>query len=798
VNVSRRWLERFLRRPLDARDISARLAAQGAAVDVIEPLNAGLGDIRIALVEEVRQHPNADRLRVCTVNDGGAERHQVVCGASNVVAGRKYPFAPVGAWVPVGKGGAPMRIEKAKLRGETSEGMLCSARELGVGADADGLWELDTGAAPGTPLLEALPLDDDRIVVDVTPNRPDLLGHKGIARELAASLNVPYRLPQLGDAVLPPDVPPVQRAASVRETVTGPLRVAIDDPEGCARFHAAVVRGVKVGPSPAWLRQPLEAVGVRSINNIVDATNYVMLELGQPMHAYDLATLKGPGLVARRARAGEKLVTLDGVERTLDGATTVIADAARVVGIGGIMGGHDTEVRDGTTDIALEAAWFEPSRIRQTRRALGLSTEASYRFERGVDRWNAAEAMRRCIEIILLTAGGVLDGSPVDLHPVVANPPRIFLRLARVKQVLGLDLGQHEVERCLVAIGATVVAKPDDARLAVDVPGWRPDLTTEIDLVEEVARMHGYDRVPTELRPFRPGTLPDAPAVAVKERIRHGLVAEGLSEVVSLPFTAADGEESVGLLNPLADTGASLRRRLLPTLVRHAERNWNNHVRDVRLFEIGTVFERAETGRRPVERLRLGLVVTGAREPGHWTSDSVPDVDGWDLKGLAEVAGALAHPGATWHVEGDHFMARVKDGRTVGWAGRLEADTPPWGGALFGVEIDVTEGARAPVRVEPLPTTPAIERDLSLVVPDGVAAAAVAQVIRESAGDLLEAVRVTAEFRGAALGEGRRSVTFRLTYRAPDRTLRDADVDASETRVLGALERELGLARRGA
>jgi phenylalanyl-tRNA synthetase beta chain len=798
VNVSRRWLERFLRRGLDAEDISTRLAAQGAAVDVIEPLNAGLGDIRVALVEEVRQHPNADRLRVCTVNDGSAERRQVVCGAPNVTAGRKYPFAPVGATVPVGKGGAPMRIEKAKLRGELSEGMLCSARELGVGVDADGLWELDTDAAPGTLLLEALPLDDDRIVVDVTPNRPDLLGHKGIARELAASLNVPYRLPRLGSGALAPDVPPVQRAASVREAVAGPLRVAIDDPEGCARFHAAVVRGVKVGPSPAWLRQPLEAVGVRSINNIVDATNYVMLELGQPMHAYDLATLKGPALVARRARAGEKLVTLDGVERTLDGETTVIADAARVVGIGGIMGGHDTEVRDGTTDLALEAAWFEPSRIRRARRALGLSTEASYRFERGVDRWNAAEAMRRCLEVILLTAGGTIEGSPVDLHPVVANPPRIFLRLARVKQVLGLELGLHEVERCLVAIGATVVAKPDDGRLAVDVPGWRPDLTTEIDLVEEVARMHGYDRVPTELRPFRVGTLPDAPAFGVKGRIRSGLVAEGLSEVVSLPFTAADGEASVTLLNPLADTGASLRGRLLPTLVRHAERNWNNHVRDVRLFELGTVFERAEPGRRPVEQLRLGLVVTGAREPGHWAAEGAPDVDLWDLKGLAEVAGALAHPGASWHVEGDHFMARVKDGRTVGWAGRLAADTPPWGGALFGVEIDVVDGARAPVRVEPLPTTPAVERDLSLVVPDGVACAAAAQVIRAAAGDLLETVRVIAEFRGPALGEGRRSVTFRLTFRAPDRTLRDADVDASETRILGALERELGLSRRGA
>ena len=798
MNVSRRWLERFLRQKLDAQDISTRLAAQGAAVDVIEPLNAGLGDIRVALVEEVRQHPNADRLRVCTVNDGGAERRQVVCGAPNVTAGRKYPFAPVGATVPVGKGGTPMRIEKAKLRGELSEGMLCSARELGVGVDADGLWELDTEAAPGTLLLEALPLDDDRIVVDVTPNRPDLLGHKGIARELAASLNVPYRLPQLGGAALAPDVPAIQRATGVRETVTGPLRVAIDDPEGCARFHAAVVRGVKVGPSPAWLRQPLEAVGVRSINNIVDATNYVMLELGQPMHAYDLATLKGPALVARRAAPGEKLVTLDGVERTLDADTTVIADAARLVGIGGIMGGAETEVRDTTTDLALEAAWFEPARVRRARRALGLSTEASYRFERGVDRWNATEAMRRCIEIILLTAGGTVDGTPIDLHPVVGNPPRIFLRLARVKQVLGLDLGQHEVERCLVAIGATVVAKPDDARLAVDVPGWRPDLTTEIDLVEEVARMHGYDRVPTELRPFRVGTLPDAPAVAVKAHIRQGLVAEGLAEVVSLPFTAVDGNTSVPLLNPLADTGATLRRRLLPTLVRHAERNWNNHVRDVRLFEVGTVFERGAPGKRPVEQLRLGLVVTGAREPGHWGSDAAPDVEVWDLKGLAAVAGALAHPGATWHVEGDHFMARVKDGRTVGWAGRLDADTPPWGGALFGVEIDVTDGERPPVRVVPLPTTPAVERDLSLVVPDGVASSAVAGVIRQAAGSLLEAVRVTAEFRGAAVGEGRRSVTFRLTFRAPDRTLRDADVDAIETGVLGALERELGLARRGA
>ncbi len=466
---------------------------------------------------------------------------------------------------------------------------------------------------PGTRLLDAIPLDDERIVVDVTPNRPDLLGHKGIARELSASFGVPFRLPSLGGTTLAPDVPPITRATGVREAVTGPLRVAIDDPEGCARFHAAVIRGVTVGPSPAWLRQPLEAVGIRSINNVVDATNYVLQELGQPMHAYDLATLQGPALVARRARPGEKVVTLDGVERSLDGDMTVIADAARVIGIGGIMGGAETEVRAVTTDLALECAWFEPARIRRARRTLGLSTEASYRFERGADRWNGGEALRRCIEIILLTAGGVVEGAPVDLHPVVANPPRIFLRMARLKQVLGLDLGQAEVERCLVAIGCTVVAKPDDGRLAVDVPGWRPDLTTEIDLVEEVARIHGYDNVPTELRPFRVGSLPDAPEASIKQRIREGLVAEGLFEVVSLPFTAADSAGSVALLNPLADTGAHLRRRLLPTLVRLAERNWNNQVRDVRLFEVGTVFEPAPAGARPVERLRVGA--RGDRRP---------------------------------------------------------------------------------------------------------------------------------------------------------------------------------------
>lgn len=797
MKVSRRWLEGFLRRPLHAPDIGQRLARLGAPPDAIEAVHPGLEGIVVALVESVRPHPNADRLRVCTVFDGSDVRKNVVCGASNVTTGRKYPFAPVGVSVPVGKGGSPMKIERAKLRGELSEGMLCSARELGVGQDHEGIWELDTEALPGTPLLEALPLADERLVLDVGPNRPDLLGHKGVARELAASFQVPFRLPPL-PGMMSADIPRFRTVTGVREGTTGGVRIAIEDLDGCARFHAAVIRGVRIAPSPEWLRRPLEAIGVRSINNVVDATNYVMLELGQPMHAYDLATLRGPAVIARDARPAETLVTLDGVNRTLAPGMTVIADAARAVGVGGVMGGSETEVREGTTDLVLECAWFTPARVRRARRTLGLPTEASHRFERGVDRWNGAEATRRCIEIVLATAGGSLADVPLDLHPEPAHPPRIFLRLARVEQVLGVRLDLHEIERCLVAIGATVVAKPEDGRLAVDVPGWRPDLEDEIDLIEEIARIHGYDRLPDDLRPFRVGELKDASETSAAERVRRGLVNQGLYELVSLPFGPPDpdGAPTVQLLNPVADSGAHLRRRILPSLVRATEQNWNVHVRDVRLFEIATVFEPAQAGHRPGERLSAAVVMTGAREPAHWSQDRRVDVERWDIKGVAEVLADLAYPGVSWHVEGESWVARDVTGRAVGWAGELQGDAPPWAAPLFGVEIDVLVAHPPPVALKPLPVTPASARDLSLVVPDGVAAARVDLVIRSAAGPLLESVHVVSEFRGASVGEGARSLTFRLVFRAPDRTLRDEEVDAAEQAVLDALSRDLGITRR--
>src|SRR5688572_19830084 len=663
MNVSLRWLEDFLRRRLDVKDVTERLAMLGAPVDAVEPLHAGLEDILIGLVEEVRPHPNADRLRLCTVNDGSPERRNVVCGAANVEAGRKYPFAPVGATLPGG-----LHIEKRKLRGELSEGMLCSARELGLGQNGDGIWELGTDAAPGSRLLEALPIADHRLVVDVGPNRPDLLGHKGIARELSASYGAPFRLPVIpGSPTI--DVPPVRRVGNSGDA--GAVRTATEDVEGCPRLLAAVLRGVKVGPSPEWLSRRLEAAGVRAINNVVDATNYVMLELNQPMHAYDIARLRGPSVIARRAVSGETVVTLDGVERKLTPEMTVIADEAGAIGVAGVMGGAATEVTADTADVFLECAYFTPAGIRRTRRALGLSTEASYRFERGIDRWGGVEALRRCIEIIGSTAGGELAQAPIDVGPGPGNPPRIFLRPARVTQLLGVELPWQSLENYLVAIGATVVSKPEDGRIAVEAPSWRPDLLRAVDLIEEIARLHGYEKFPAELRPFRPGTLPDAAIERTTSELRQGLMQQGLFEVSPLPTAPADGPESVRLLNPLSSADGYLRRRLLPGLVRLVEGNWAHHVVNVRLFEIGTVFSAAPAGERPREERHVAAVLTGHREPAHWSGTGRDRIDIWDLKGQFEAAVALAVPGGAVQVEGSEWIARDREGRTTGRAGLI-------------------------------------------------------------------------------------------------------------------------------
>jgi phenylalanyl-tRNA synthetase beta chain len=796
MNASLRWLEAFLRRPLDPQDVAERLAMLGAPVDSIEPVNPGLEGVVVARVLEVSAHPNPKftKVRMTQVDDGTGEPKPVACGAPNVTAGRLYPFARVGTTLPGGKSG-PLTIGERAIGGVTSYGMLCSPAELKLSEDSEGIWELDTDAAPGTPLLEALPLADFRLEVDVTPNRPDLLGHKGIARELSASYKTPFRLPIIpGTEAI--DVPPSRRSAV--SGVTGGVTITIEDPDSCPRFHGALIRGVKVGPSPEWLRHRLESVGVRSINNVVDATNYVMFELNQPMHAYDVATLRGATLVVRRGRAGERLVTLDDVERELTTEMIAIADAEGVIGLAGVMGGAATEVSGDTRDLLLEGAYWNPPRIRSTRRGLGMSTEASYRFERGIDRWAGGDAMRRCIQIVLATAGGELADPPLDLWPEPSHPPRIFLRPSRVAQVLGVEIPWALIEQYLVAIGATVVSKPDDGRIAVDVPGWRPDLVREIDLIEEIARHHGYDAFPSDLRPFRLGALRDAPGERVASSVRRGMVEQGFFEVSRLPLGPADGEESVRLAKPLSADNAWLRRRLLPGLVRLVEANWANHVTDVRLFEIGTAFAAGGPGRRPHEERRVAAVLTGRREPGHWAGTDDAAFDLWDLKGRFEAAVALAIPGGEIQVEGDAWVVRDRGGRIVGEAAPLSADAPPWAAPLYGFELLVDPSPRRPPRFTPLPTTPAVDRVLALLLPEGVAAASVEALLRRAGGPLLERVAVESDYRGPELPPATRSVAFRLTFREPDRTLRDAEVDAVETRMLVALAAELGVRRRDA
>jgi len=817
--VSRRWLEALLGQPLDARDAAERLTVHAAAVDAVVPLHQELGDVLIARVLEVKKHPDADRLSLCLVDaGGGAQPVEVVCGAPNVQAGKIYPYAPVGAVLPGG-----LKLERKKIRGVESNGMLLSAKELGLGADHSGILELDTAAPPGARFIDAVGIGDHQIVIDVPANRPDLLCHKGVARELGASLGAPVKLPSIPGArersaatAAEGGVPAGRSRASRPSGAAGPsgrvtsgvvdgVEVRLEDAEGAPRYMIAVIRGVKVGPSPAWVVERLTAVGQRPINNVVDATNYILFELNQPLHAFDLARLRGPAVVVRRARPGEKIVTLDCMTRTLTADMTAICDAERPTIIAGVMGSAESEVSADTRDVVLECAYFQPTRIRRTRRALGLSSESSYRFERGIDMLAMPDAVRRAIELIRAVAGGEQREPVLDLWAEPQQERTIFLRPERVIHLLGTAIERVEVERLLNSVGFFVA--PKDARLAVQIPGWRPDVTREVDLIEEVARLKGYDAFPDELRPYRPGTVPDAPEEQARARVRERLVRGGLLEARTIPLGPPDGPEAVPIRNPLSADEAHLRRRLLPGLIRRVEFNWANRNRDVRLFEVGTVFhatsgERgARSGSVPEEWTSVAGVLTGARRPPHWSEGAkVPDMDIWDLKYHFELAVSVAAPACEVRpaTGGAPGWEAVQPGSSevVGWSGPLEADVPAWAAPLYGFEVRLSVVERLPVAYRPLPMQPPVERDLALVLPPDVTAESVGGVLRRAMAPLLERLQVFDEYRGPGIPTGYRSVAWHCTFRDPVRTLREADVDALQKRALAALEDELGVRRR--
>lgn len=829
MKASYRWLDDVLGGSgLSAEAMAERLALRGAPVEGLERPGESLADVVVGRVITAGPHPNADRLSLCTV-DGGAGVMQVVCGAPNVRAGAWYPFAPVGAVLP-----GDFKIKKAKIRGEVSEGMLCSAKELRLGSDHAGILELHGHFEPGQPLVQALGLDDVTLEVEITANRGDLLSHVGLARELADSGSDGPRLPLI------PGGSPVELeyATGFPRIEDAGVSVEIRDADLCPRYLGAVVRGVRVGPSPAWLQARLRGAGARPITNVVDATNYVMLELGQPLHAFDLDRLAGSEIVVRRPAEGERtFVTLDDEERRIGRDMLMICDRDAPVAIAGVMGGRDSEVTEATADVLIECAWFEPKSIRATRRALNMSTDASYRFERGIDPEGMRAALERCVTLVLAVAGGSAAGTVLDCAARTYEPETVALRLSRIAHVLGVSFTAERVRALLSPLGFEVGAEADGT-VPVRVPGFRSlDVRREIDLIEEVARTHGYDAFPADLGPYRPGSVPDHPLFALEDELRAALAARGLLEAQTPAFVPA-GEGDVEVSNPLATTEPFVRRTLLPSLVRRVEHNLARGNRDVRLFELGTSFRKAASGEPPEERPHLAVVMTGRRRPPHW-SEPDQELDVYDLTGMVEdVVGRayrgravvepdpdgsdLIEPGSGLRVrvsgpEGDgprgtgpaavSERARPEgaDGTntaaTVGRAGRMRAgrvDVPAWAGEVWGFELTLPEPPLPrPVPVhEPLPAFPASERDLALLVPDGVRAGDVMRVVRGSAGPYLEHVEVFDLYRGPGVPDGTRSIGHRLRFRARDRTLQDAEIDAAVATVLKSLGEELGVQPR--
>lgn len=584
----------------------------------------------------------------------------------------------------------------------------------------------------------------------------------------------------------------------------------LEDTEGCARYAGAVITGVRIGPSPRWLAQRIEAAGSRSINNVVDVTNYMLLGFGQPMHAFDLNRIARSTIVVRKTRGEELIKTLDGVDRTLRPGDLVIGDAERAQAIAGIIGGSGSEVSEETTEIFLEVAAFNPARIRATRRALEISTDASYRFERGVDVDAIPGLIDYAVRLMLSVTGGIPQGSPIDLYPLPKRPAPISLKMNRASRILGEPVETGEVERNLRSVGFRIALEAKDV-LKVSPPSWRHDVRADVDLVEEIARLRGYDSFSSELRPFRASAVPDAPMVAVTRRVRETLIAAGLLEVRPMPFVAERKDATVRVTNPLAEDEAFLRGNLLTTLAARAEHNLHRMQGDVRLFEIGTAFFATEEMQRapgpkkaalPREEMHVAALVMGQRSPTHFTDPSPDSYDEWDIKHLSEIVAAAAFPGASVKLApgmGDTLWAVVVDGHNAGSAHRVQLDAPVWARPAFGVEMNleaILERSANAITYRPIPVTPPVRVDLALLASTTVTGAQMEEVIRREAGELLESLTLFDEFRGQGIPEGSRSLAWALTFRHPQRTLKDREVQGRTDKIVKALEGELGVRQR--
>jgi phenylalanyl-tRNA synthetase beta chain len=809
MKVTLNWLKQYVDFPWSPEELAERLTMLGLEVEGQETLGGEFAGIVVGQVVTKDKHPNADKLSVCRVNDGQGER-QIVCGAQNFKPGDKVPLILPGATLPPKSDkDEPFTIKVGKIRGVESQGMMCSGRELGLSEDHEGLLLLRADARVGQPFAEyqGRPSGDVVYDLEITPNRADLNSVIGVAREISALTGQPLKLPAL---------PAENSAASGPDTAAQRVAVEIRQPEWCGRYVARLVQGVQIRPSPDWLRAMLEKVGVRSINNVVDVTNYVMLETGQPLHAFDYHLIqKGtsgkPTIVVRPAASGEPFTTLDGQPRTLSDQMLLIADETKGIALAGVMGGQNTEIQDTTRDVLIESAWFQPQNIRRTSKKLGLRSESSYRFERGVDPGITDWASRRCAQLVLETAGGVLLPGAVDVCPHDVSPKIIPLRHSKANELLGVDIPAERQLQLLTSLG---LSEQPERRTPVSaeflVPSWRFDLKREVDLLEEIARLYGVERIPSSGPRGAIGAHAFDAVYDQLAEVRRLLASQGLNEAQgqtlisdeAARWTCPDGVILLG--NPLSADMNALRPSLLPGLLDSLRHNVSRGNYDVGLFELGRVFR--QTGGTRREERRLAIALTGQRHPAFWggeTRDAKTDV--YDLKGHLEEF--LAHFG----LRGFRYVRRPAptplfvESATVELGGKLELGEfgqllPSLGrrydlrDPVFLAELNLDQllARRNPGRAfKALPQFPGIRRDVAMLVSEQVTHEAVLQVVKQAKPANLETVELFDVFRGKNVAADQKSVAYAFTYRSAERTLTDAEVNAAHEKLVASLKTNL-------
>jgi phenylalanyl-tRNA synthetase beta chain len=786
MRVPLSWIREFTPVEAPPADIADALNQLGLEVEQIDEPGREIEGVVVARIVDVVPHPDADRIRLADV-DFGDGQVRVVCGAPNIYAGMVAPFAPVGAVLP-----GDFRIERRKIRGVVSEGMLASPRELGLGDDHSGILELPSDAPIGTDFREVLGLDDVVLHLAITPNRPDAMGITGVAREIATAFGLPYTVPEVE-----PD--------NVVDTI-GDVEVVVEAPDRCPRF-VALVANVTMGPSPAWMQRRLRLAGMRSISNVVDVTNYVMLERCRPLHAFDLERLRGRGIVVRLAEAGEKMVTLDDVTRTFTAEDLLVCDAERrPQGIAGIMGGAEAEVAEDTTEILLEAAYFEPSGVARTAKRLGIRSEASARFERGIDPNGTATGATRAMELFGQVAVATPSPHAIDVYPKPILPARITVRTARVNKLLGTGLPTDEMRALISPLG--IDTEGDGDTFEAIAPTFRPDLEREIDIVEEVARRVGLQHIARTVpsNPEKVGAL--TPSQRERRALADVVVGAGYDETYALPLVAPSDLAAAGFAtdvavevqNPLRAEESLLRTALLPGLLRAVALNASHGAPDVALFEIGSVFLRP-TGNEilPEESTHLAAARAGriGRMPHEPDRDVAPHdivavvraiaeelrLADWELRATADAPGL--HPVRTAELQ--------VDGRRAGVVGEVARDVVAALGLpspVVAFELDVSAlgtATRQPRAYRPVSRFPPAVVDLAFVVDESVPAGDVLATLRAAAADVAERIELFDVFRSDALGAGRVSLAFAVSFRSPDRTLTDEEVATLRQRLIDAV-----------